>query len=96
MFWQTASPDWTNLSKQNDSMFQMLNYQNVDLFATRFNHKLPLYVSPVPGSHALAVDALSMNWNLLHAYAFPPTILIPSILAKIRQSQCRIVLIAPF
>ena len=37
-----------------------------------------------------------MNWNLLHAYVFPPTILIPSILAKIRQSQCRIVLIAPF
>ena len=31
-----------------------------------------------------------------HAYAFPPTILIPSILAKICQSQCRIVLIAPF
>ena len=36
-----------------------------------------------------------MDWNYLHAYAFPPTILIPSVLAKIRQSQCRIVLIAP-
>ena len=67
-----------------NSIFQMLNYPNVDLFATRINHKLPLYVSPVPNSHALAADALSMNWNLLHAYAFPPTILIPSILAKIR------------
>ena len=61
----------------------------------KINHKLPLYVSPVLDSHALAVDAFSMNWNLLHAYAFPPTILIPSILAKIHQSQCRIVLIAP-
>ena len=53
-------------------------------------------IYPLPDSHALAVHALSMNWNLLHAFAFPPTILIPSILAKIRQSQCRIVLIAPF
>ena len=70
-----------------NSVFQMLNYPNVDLFATRFNHKLPLYVSPVPDSHALAIDAFSMNWDLLHAHACPPFILIPAVLAKICQSQ---------
>ena len=32
----------------------------------------------------------------LHAFAFPPTILLPSVLEKIRQYQCRIVLIALF
>ena len=79
-----------------NSMFQMLNFPNVDLFATRFNHKLPLYVSPVQDNKALAVDALSMGWNLLYAYAFPPSILIPAVLDKIRQHECRIVLIAPF
>ena len=52
----------------------MLNYPNVDLFATRFNQKLPLYVSPVPDNH----DALSVDWNCFHAYAFPPTILCTS------------------
>ena len=52
-----------------NSIFQMLNYPNVDLFATQFNHKVPLYVSPVPDNHALMIDTLSMNWNLLHAYA---------------------------
>ena len=31
----------------------------VDLFATRFNHKLPSFVSPVPNQAAWAVDALS-------------------------------------
>ena len=66
-----------------NSIFQILKYPNVDLLATRFNHKLSLYVSPVPDDQALAIDALSMNWNCLHAYA------------KIRQSRCRIVLIAP-
>ena len=75
--------------------FPMLSYPNVGLFASRFSHKLPLYVSPILDNHALARDALSVNWNHLHAYAFPPTILIPSVLVKIRQSQCRIVLIAP-
>ena len=84
--------EWAEWRTTANSIFQMLNYPNVDLFATRFN----LYVSPVPDSHALAIDALLMNWNSLHAYAFPPTILISSVLAKIRQSQRRIVLIAPF
>ena len=68
---------------------------NLDLFATHFNHKLPLYVSPDLDNQTFAIDAFSMNWSHHHAYAFPPTILIPTVLNKISQSQCRIVLIAP-
>ena len=37
----------------------------VDLFATRFNHKLPRFVSPVPDQAAWAVDALSLSWERL-------------------------------
>ena len=85
--------DWALDQSIANSIFQRLNYPNVDLFAKRFNHKLSLYVSPVPDSHALAIDAFSMNWDLLHAYAFPP--FIPAVLAKIHQSQCRIVLVTP-
>ena len=59
-------------------------------------HKLPLYVSPIQDNKALGIDALSMDWNHLHAYAFPPFILISAVLEKIRQHQCRIVRIAPF
>ena len=64
-------------------------------FATRPNHRLPLYVSPIPDEKALAIDAFTMNWNHIHAYAFPPFHLIPSVLNKIRHSQCRNVLVAP-
>ena len=74
-------------------IFQMLRFPNMDLFATRVNHKLPLYVTQVSDNNASTIDSLSMNLNNLHAYAFPPTGLIPSILTKIRQSLCRIVLI---
>ena len=49
----------------------------VDLFATRFNHKLPRFVSPVPDSEAWAVDALSLQWDHLEAYAFPPRVPAP-------------------
>ena len=61
-----------------NSIFQMFNYPN--LFATRFNHKLPHYVSPVLDNQAFAIDAFSMNWNNLHVYAFPPTMLISAVL----------------
>ena len=87
--------EWALDQTVANSVFQMLKFPNVDLFATRFNHKLPLYVSPVQDNKALAIDALSMDWNHLHAYAFPPFILIPAVLEKIWH-QCRIVLIAPF
>ena len=44
---------------------------HVDLFATRLNHKVPLYLSPVPDQHAWDIDALNINWSGLTAYAYP-------------------------
>ena len=41
-------------------------------FATRFNHRLPIYVSSVQDSEAWAVDALSVQWADLLGYAFFP------------------------
>ena len=87
--------EWALDQSIGNSIFQMFNYPNLDLFATRFNHKLPLYVYLVLDNQAFAIDAFLMNWNRFHAYGFPPTIMIPSVLNKIHQSQCRIVLIAP-
>ena len=69
----------------------------VDLFATRYNHKLPVFVSPVPDEQALDTDALSMSWEGLDAYAYPPHQILPKILEKFRLTQsCRLILIAPY
>ena len=68
----------------------------MDLFATKINHWLPLFVSPMYDLAVLAVDALSLNWDLLFGYAFPLFILIPMVLQKVLCfEQCRILLIAP-
>ena len=48
----------------------MTGFPNIDLFVTRLNKKLPIYVAPIPDEKALAIDAMSMNWNGMHAYAF--------------------------
>ena len=68
---------------------------HVDLFATRLNHKVPLYVSPVPDQNTWDIDALNINWSGLSAYACPPTALLHRVIQKIRQSSCLIIVIAP-
>ena len=55
---------------------------HVDLFATRLNHKVPLYVSPVPDQNVLDIDALNINWSGLIAYAYPPTALLHRVIQK--------------
>jgi len=41
----------------------------IDLFATRLNKRLPLYISTIPDEDALEVDSLTASWDGLNAYA---------------------------
>ena len=75
-------------------IFSLWGTPQIDLFATRLNHLLPLFVSPVPDHRACAVDAMSLEWKNLFAYAFPPFKLVPLVLNKIRDSNSRFILIA--
>ena len=69
----------------------------VDLFATRYNAKRPLFVSPVPDPQALDTDALSVDWEGMWAYAFPPRQLLPAVLRKIKEVKlCQVILVAPY
>nr|KAG5694285.1 hypothetical protein BaRGS_032003 [Batillaria attramentaria] len=47
----------------------------IDLFATRWNCKLPTFISPVPDPQAWACDALATSWENMFGYAYPPTCL---------------------
>ena len=67
----------------------------VDLFATRLNHKLPMYVSPVSDSQAWETDALNISWEGLDAYVFCPVALIPQVIEKMTTYRCKIIMIAP-
>ena len=68
---------------------------HVDLFATHLNHKLPLYVSPVPDPNAWDIGALNLNWTGLTAYSYPPTALLHRVIQKIRQCHGLIIVIVP-
>lgn len=93
---QLLPGEWCLHQEVANLIFRELGRPMLDLFATRFNHRLPLYVSPVFDPAAWALDALSLDWDMMVAYAFPPFNLIPQILRKIRSSNCQILLVAPW
>ena len=67
----------------------------IDLFATRYN-KLVQFVSPVPDPQAWAIDVLSMSWENLDPYAFPPTAILGKVVEKLQNKLYRrLILIAP-
>ena len=77
------STEWSLNQEIANKIFQIMDFPSIDLFATRLNHRLPIYVSPIPDQKALSIDALSMDWNRIHPYAFPPFHLIPAVINKI-------------
>lgn len=93
---QLLHTEWTLHPEIFRWVCQLWDAPMIDLFATRWNHKLPVFVSPVPDPTAWAVDALSIPWDGLVAYAFPPTVLIPKIIPKIKGKPTVIILVAPF
>ena len=92
---QLQSTEWSLHPQVFKQICQKWFTPHVDLFATHLNHKLPLYVSPIPDPRAWDIDALNINWTNLTAYAYPPTALLHKVIQKIRQCHCLIIVIAP-
>jgi hypothetical protein len=95
---QIISKEWT--LKQSIVYLVMMLWglvtsETVDLFATRYTARLPMFVSPIPDPRALAVDAMSICWSGMAIYAYPPNAILPVVLAKLCQDQAEMTLIAP-
>ena len=92
---QTIQTEWSLLPEVFQTLCSRWHRPQIDQFATRFN-KLPQFVSPVPDPLATAVDALTLPWEDLDAYAFPPMAILGKVVEKLQNSPCkRIILIAP-
>ena len=92
---QTIQTEWSLLPEVFQAICSRWHQPQIDLFATRFNNKLPLFVSPVPDPLATAVDALSLPWEDLDAYALSPRAILGKVVEKLQDSPFkRIILIA--
>ena len=80
---QVQSTEWSLHPQVFKQICQKWFTPHVDLFATHLNHKLPLYVSPIPDPRAWDINALNINWTNLTAYAYPPTALLHKVIQKI-------------
>ena len=93
---QTIQTEWSLHPEVFKVICNRWHHPQVDLFATRFNNKLPQFVSPVPDPQAWAVDAFSLSWEDLDPYAFPPAAILGKVVEKLQDYPCnRIILIAP-
>ena len=86
--------------KLNDKLFNQIcchfGLPNIDLFASRLNAKLPIYVAWTPDPGAFAIDAFSIQWNNCFFYAFPPFSCIARCITKILQEHATGVLVVPW
>ena len=67
---------------------------DIDLFASRLNHKVPRYASWKPDPLASFVDAFTLNWcEFSNAYAFPHFCLIGRCLQKVMLPQATLAVV---
>ena len=89
---QVIQTEWTLLQGVFDLLCQRWHKPEVNLFATRFNHKLPMFVSPVPDRLAWKVEpghvCLSSGGNSRtggHQAVGPRMLLTPSDCTRMAQ-----------
>ena len=68
---------------------------DIDLFASRLNHKLEKYISFRPDPNAMAVDAFSISWTKQYVYIFAPFSTLSMVLRKIVEDEAEALVVAP-
>ena len=93
---QVIQTEWSLHQGVFDLLVQTWHRPQVDMFATKYNCKLAQYVSPMPDPNAWAVDALTVSWENLDMYVFPPVSLLGKVVSKLSDHLYkRVILIAP-
>lgn len=92
---QVITTEWSLHPEALEPVWEKWGKPLIDLFATRLNKKMKMFVSPVPDEEAWKVDAMSISWTGLSAYAFPPWAMMTAVLQKVLEDQSEVILVAP-
>ena len=87
--------DWKLCPAVFRQINQRLGPLEVDLFASRLTCQLRQFVSWRPDPMAISMDAFTLDWAELKAYANPPWSLIGRVLAQTHLQQAELVLVVP-
>ena len=89
---QVIQTEWSLHQGIFNQICQRWHTPQIYLFATRFNKKLPLFMSPVPDNKAWVVT-LSLSWEGMDGYVFPETPLITNDITKILIHDCHRIIV---
>ena len=92
---QVVATEWSLHQSAVELIWQKWGTPQVDLFATQLNSKLQRFVAPFPDQQAWAVDAMSISWDRMFCYAFPPWNMMGEVLMKVREDQAEMIIVAP-
>ena len=92
---QVLPTEWSLLPRIFEGIYEVFRRPHLDLFVTRANAKLPLYVSLVPDLMACKQDTFQHPWDHLSSYAFRPFALLRQVLSKVLILTGLSVLVAP-
>ena len=88
--------EWSLHPEVVNLIFRLWGTPVVDRFATVHNTHLPQFMALVPEPRALAIDALSQDWQGRSMYMFPLFLLLNQVIQKLRTTQTgEVILIAP-
>ena len=89
--------EWSLHPEVVNLIFRLWGTPVVDMFATVHNTHLPQFMSPIPETRALTIDALSQDWQGRSMYMFPPFPLLSKVIQKLRTIQTgKVILITPW
>lgn len=88
--------EWSLSEAVFEQIMSVWGSPDIDLFASRLNHKVPKYISWGPNPNCYDVDALSTGWGDLGlCYAFPPFSIIGKVLSKALVDKAELLLVVP-
>ena len=70
---------------------QLYYTPEVDLFATRINAQVSVYVSWKPDPSATHINAFTLNWTNKKVYAFPPFSVIRETMKKVQEDEATVI-----
>lgn len=92
---QILHTEWTISHQALLRLWERVEKPLIDLFATRFSRRLPMFVSPYPDPEAWQINAMEIDWTAMRAYAFPPFPLLGRVLRKADLERPSLILVAP-
>lgn len=93
---QESRTEWMLNKSDFEYLVKRLDFTpSIDLFASRLNKQLPVFVSFRADPESVAVNAFTLDWQGKKFYAFPPFNCIAKVLQKVWKDKAFGILVVP-